>query len=114
MEEAQVVAEEEILVPENPPASNGNGADDSIEPAELTEQKIVALFDVYPVMSPTMLQAAIGPSLSPVYWRPVYNQMVAQGILIEWEVEPGQADRRSRPYKCIRKAAAAPAAAAAS
>lgn len=44
---------------------------------------ILSLFDTFPYISSTMIQVGIGPSKPPKLWRPVLEQLVKDGILLE-------------------------------
>lgn len=44
--------------------------------------KIVMYLEVYPMISPTMLQVALGPQVKPAIWRPVLDNMVDNEIVI--------------------------------
>jgi len=50
---------------------------------EMIETKIVHLLGIYPIISPTMLQSGLGPSTKPAQWRPVLQQLIADGKVIE-------------------------------
>lgn len=63
--------------------------------------KINELFGIYPKMSPTMLQAALGPSLTPRVWRPVLDAMLEDGTLRMDAVLPPTASGRSRAYTVL-------------
>lgn len=43
--------------------------------------KIIHLLEVYPVISPSMMQIGIGSSLPAKLWRPILNQMLKDEIL---------------------------------
>ncbi len=45
--------------------------------------KILHLLGIYPVISPTMLQGGLGPQIKPIDWRPVLNELIANGEVIE-------------------------------
>lgn len=45
--------------------------------------KIVHLLGIYPVISPTMLQGGLGPSLKPALWRPVLDGLVESGVVVK-------------------------------
>jgi len=103
----------EIVVPEPPiPQSN--------EPTQVIEAKIVALLQVYPTLSPSMIQAGLGPSLPATLWRPVLQRLLQEGVLKQWEapapetvtITAGQErtqvqvrvqvpSGRTRPYLCV-------------
>ena len=54
---------------------------------EMTEEqistKILHLLSIYPIVSPTMLQGALGPSMKPVLWRPVLDVLIADGQVVQ-------------------------------
>ena len=57
---------------------------DEIEPVleeEIIGQRIRGILKVYPGISPTMLQAALGPQTSPSKWRPVLEEMINNKIV---------------------------------
>lgn len=45
--------------------------------------KIVHLLEVFPVISPSMMQIGIGSSLPAKLWKPILRQLIADGILKE-------------------------------
>ena len=47
------------------------------------EDKILHILTVYPVISPTMLQAGLGPSTKPALWRPVLSRLMEEGKVVE-------------------------------
>ena len=51
--------------------------------ADEIRTKILHLLSIYPVISPTMLQGGLGPSVRPVHWRPVLEQLEDEGIVIK-------------------------------
>ncbi len=50
---------------------------------EEIEAKIIHQLKIYPIISPTMLQGALGPSLKPSLWRPVLMGLIERGIVRE-------------------------------
>ena len=46
-------------------------------------EKIIHLLKVYPIISPTMLQAALGAYVKPIKWRPVLVELIADGTVVE-------------------------------
>lgn len=98
--------QDEIVVPEPPKVESGQ------TPTEIIEAKILALLGVYPILSASMIQAGLGPSLSASLWRPVLTALLSNGTLIQWEQAPAQASQhegeggggRTRPYLCIARA----------
>ena len=47
------------------------------------EVKIIHLLGIYPVISPTMLQGGLGPSVKPALWRPILMDLIDRGVVIE-------------------------------
>ena len=45
--------------------------------------KILHLLGIYPVVSPTMLQGGLGPSLKPKLWRPALTELITEGHVIQ-------------------------------
>lgn len=48
--------------------------------------KIVHLLGIYPIISPTMLQGALGPQVKAGIWRPVLTQLIEEGKVVEESV----------------------------
>lgn len=68
---------------------------------EQIRMKIIELLTVYPRMSPTMLQAGLGPSLAPAFWRPIYDGLIAEGSVVQYAELPPLSTRRTHPYTVI-------------
>ena len=45
--------------------------------------KILHILSIYPVISPTMLQGGLGPSLKPAVWRPILSELIDSGKVEE-------------------------------
>jgi len=45
--------------------------------------RIKHILEIYPRISPTMLQAGLGPQVKPEFWRPVLEDMVANGVVMQ-------------------------------
>jgi hypothetical protein len=43
--------------------------------------KIIATFEIYPIISPTMLNVTLGPSWPAHLWRPVLEELVAMHLV---------------------------------
>lgn len=54
-----------------------------VEEEQELEAKILFLLSIYPVISPTMLQGGIGPSVKPEYWRPILRGLIQDGRITE-------------------------------
>ena len=46
---------------------------------ELLRKRIKFLLGVFPKLGPSMLQVALGTSLSPGIWKPILEQMIQEG-----------------------------------
>ena len=44
-------------------------------------QKIRHILQIYPVISPTMLQAGLGPQITANVWRPILEEMISNKII---------------------------------
>lgn len=47
------------------------------------EAKILHLLKIYPIISPTMLQGGLGPNLKPALWRPIFEDLLKSGRIVE-------------------------------
>jgi hypothetical protein len=103
---AEVEQESNIAVPPVPPVRQAETQ--YSDPATLIREKILMLLQIYPRVSPTMLQAGLGPSLSPEIWRPVFNEMLADGTLIQFMEAPENTALRVRPFTVIQLAGSTP------
>ena len=45
--------------------------------------KILHILTIYPIVSPTMLQAGLGPSIKSSVWRPVLQQLIAKEKVVQ-------------------------------
>ncbi len=45
--------------------------------------KILHLLSIYPIISPTMLQVALGTAFRPALWRPVLTQLITEGKVVQ-------------------------------
>lgn len=52
---------------------------------EAIRKKIVFILELYPVILPSMLQIGLGTQTPPAMWRPILNQMVAEGTIMREE-----------------------------
>lgn len=55
----------------------------SMDEAELLGARIKHILTIYPVLSATMLQAALGPQTKSDSWRPVLEDMIANNIVYQ-------------------------------
>ena len=67
--------------------------------------KIVHVLSIYPIISPTMLQASLGPGLGPKLWRPVLDKLVEWGTVVPDTVNAETPSRRAQyTYSRLRLA----------
>lgn len=48
------------------------------EEKEKLKEKILHILRIYPVISPTMLQAGLGPQIAAGEWRPILEELIEQ------------------------------------
>ena len=44
-----------------------------------TAERIVHLLEIYPVLSPTLLQGALGPQTKAAHWKPILEDLIKTG-----------------------------------
>ena len=49
------------------------------------QEKILHVLNLYPKISPAMLQVGIGTSLPPDIWRPNYQKLIELGLIKEYQ-----------------------------
>ena len=65
------------------------------------EARILEIFSVYPRISPTMLQSALGPSLSPELWRPILERLIREDLIDHTAELPPVGSKRTRAYTVL-------------
>ena len=65
---------------------------EGIAEAEI-EVKILHLLGIYPIISPTMLQGGLGPSVKPALWRPVLARLINEAKVGTLTCNPGSYSR---------------------
>lgn len=65
------------------------------------EDKILHTLSVYPRISPSMLQVGVGPSLSPVIWRPILDSLIMQGKVKREHIRRESPGGRTRTYEVL-------------
>jgi hypothetical protein len=60
----------------------GEGGGVELTGDELIEYKILCTLVLYPRVSPSMMQCALGANTAPRYWRPILNRMVDEGKVL--------------------------------
>lgn len=78
----------------------------SEEPEELDgdEQENIAarikhILGIYPIVSPTMLQAALGPQVPASQWRPVLDDMLNNGVVKQDSINKLSPAKRYNDYQ---------------
>ena len=46
------------------------------------EAKILHILRIYPIISPTMMQAALGPSTKAILWHPVLQDLINRNLVV--------------------------------
>lgn len=62
------------------------------------EARIRLLLELYPVISPTMLQAGLGPQISSAKWRPTLEKLLDSGEVRQESVYRQSVAGRHRNY----------------
>lgn len=65
------------------------------------ETRILETLAIYPRLSPTMLQAGLGPALSPKLWRPALDRLIEMGLVSINAEFPPSGSERTRPFTVI-------------
>lgn len=72
------------------------------EDADQIRERIKHLLTVYPAISPTMLQAGLGPQTKPSKWRPLLQELVDEGVVKEETVQKMTPFGRHHSYSRLR------------
>lgn len=51
------------------------------ESPESIRERILHVLSVYPIISPTMLQVGLGTNIQAASWRPVLEELIAEGTV---------------------------------
>ena len=52
--------------------------------SDMIRDKILYTLQIYPKLSPSMLQVGIGTSVSSKIWRPILNELISNGTVREY------------------------------
>ena len=66
--------------------------------AEDIATKILHILSIYPIISPTMLQGGLGPSMKPAQWRPVLAHLIENGKVVETQEATQTPTKRYNTY----------------
>ncbi len=64
--------------------------------------KILHLLRIYPIISPTMLQGGLGPAMRPAKWRPIYQELIAEGLIVVTPRSLQTHQERFNTYTCVQ------------
>lgn len=48
---------------------------------QIIREKILQTLNIYPKISPTMLQVGIGTSITPKMWHPILDKLIEEGLV---------------------------------
>lgn len=65
---------------------------------EQTREKIVHVLEIWPVISPSMLQIGLGTSFPTSIWKPILDKMVDDGTVKRWEHQKNAPNGSNRSY----------------
>jgi len=69
--------------------------------------KILHVLEIYPVLSPSMLQVGLGPQVKPSQWRPILDILLAEGLVRRSDIFTPTPFGQHRAYTCISRTKAA-------
>lgn len=70
----------------------------------LIRDKILKVLEIYPKISPSMLQIGIGSSIPTKIWRPVFDKMVEDGTLVQDDIVSLSSTDRNQVYRVVHLA----------
>ena len=53
---------------------------------DIIEARILKVLEIYPKISPSMMQIGIGSSLPTIIWKPILDSLVERGLVIRDEI----------------------------
>lgn len=66
--------------------------------------KILHLLSIYPAVSPTMLQVALGPYTRARQWKPILAELIEEGLVVRSEVVRRTIYGRDNSYTLLKLA----------
>lgn len=78
-------------------------------PMSYIEERILYFLSVYPRLSGSMIQVAIGTSIAPVMWRPIIERLIREGKIVLYEIHSRAPSGRDLSHKvyCLKENAPA-------
>lgn len=61
--------------------------------------RIRHVLEIWPILSPTLLQAALGPQIKSEQWRPVLEEMISSGIIKQEIINKQSPAKRYNDYQ---------------
>lgn len=71
---------------------------------QMLREKILFGLGVYPYLSPTMLHTFLGTSTSTHVWKPILNQLIAEGLVVSEEAKLTSPHERQQSYTILHLA----------
>lgn len=68
---------------------------------DFVRAKIKHVLSIFPKLSPSMLQVGIGTGVPPRFWKPIFRQMVAEGVVKVDQVSFLTPNGRDQTYKVV-------------
>lgn len=69
--------------------------------SDMIEARILKVLEIYPKISPSMLQIGIGSSLPTAIWKPILEDLVRRGIVVRDEIVSLSSTDRHQVYKVL-------------
>jgi hypothetical protein len=71
------------------------------DPTQEIKAKILKVLEIYPRISPSMLQIGIGPQYKAEAWRPVLEALVSEGLVAQDDIADFSVTGRYQLYKVL-------------
>lgn len=74
----------------------------SVDTEKFMRERIEHVLSIFPKISKSMLQVGIGTSISPQLWKPVYEGMVREGLIVEESADFTTPNGRHQNYVIVQ------------
>jgi S1-C subfamily serine protease len=68
---------------------------------EMIKARILKVLEIYPKISPSMLQIGIGSSLPAKMWHPVLETLIEEGVIVRDNIVALSSTDRQQVYKVL-------------
>jgi hypothetical protein len=74
----------------------------TVDTEKFMRERIEHVLSIFPKISKSMLQVGIGTSISPQLWKPVYERMVSEGVVVEESADFTTPNGRHQNYVIVQ------------